>query len=528
MGLDLNRTKHSRFEEPERRPSLKNTRVLIAFIATLTLLPATLFAARAGERLEGNTLHFSPKIEFGSAKLRILGPEEYSSDMEFSGGAPIELPLGDALTDGRYKYQLRLDPIDSEERPVYVSSLFFVEDGVAISRGNQREKMGVLKERLAHQQANAAYAANAQQERVRQFPFDPATRPGRVQRNNAAGIGYLYPYSTFGYGLCVGEFCPDYVNQPPPEGIGSYLYGQAQIRAPYFAGITMSTVPPYGPPDAATDGGPFGFYLPWNVGAYGPYFTVSSYYGFPFVIDPFQGNIGLFGLYPPETVMGGARAGDGYGYGFPASIYIGRSDGSASIFLSNEGAGARRQMLVLENDGPAEIVLKDTSRSLSWKLDTRADNFEINRGASGTTEFVLSRNGDLTIKGTLTQGSSRTLKENFTPVDGEKMLEEVLNLPLLSWNYKERAPDDRHVGPMAEDFFAAFGYGDSDKSLAPSDAAGVALAAIQGLHTKLAARDEEILLLRQQLEELSVKFDRRFSSDSALKPEAPPGISGEP
>ena len=35
-------------------------------------------------------------------------------------------------------------------------------------------------------------------------------------------------------------------------------------------------------------------------------------------------------------------------------------------------------------------------------------------------------------------------------------------------------------GPMAQDFYAAFGLGNSDKSIGLLDASGVALAAIQG------------------------------------------------
>ena len=38
------------------------------------------------------------------------------------------------------------------------------------------------------------------------------------------------------------------------------------------------------------------------------------------------------------------------------------------------------------------------------------------------------------------------------------------------------------MGPMAQDLYAAFKLGCSDKSIATIDADGIALAAIQGLH----------------------------------------------
>jgi len=515
-------------------------RVQIAFLATLTLLPATLLAGRAGERLEGNTLHFSPKFEFVNASLQITGPEDFSSEEEFAAGVPIAVDLGDYLADGSYKYRLRLDPIDTDQRPAYVSSVFFVEDGLAVSRESQRSKIGGIKERLGRQQAEESRIARTRRERSEKYPFEPRSRRGRPEKSQNAGFPYLYPYSTFGYGMCIGDSCPDLAYIPPPEG----TRGVPAIANENYAGIYFSTRA-LDPPDPPVAGS---FYSDWFAGAVDAYFVfVSEYnFGYPLVMDPFAGNVGLFGNDNSSCIACGS--GDsGYSYGFPASMYIARGDGSASILVSNEGAGARRQMLVLENDGPPEIVLKDTSRGVSWKLDTRRDDFEINNGGTGQTEFLLSADGDMSIMGTLTQGSSRALKENFTPVDGERMLEEVLSLPLLSWNYKKRAPEDRHVGPMAEDFYAAFGLGESDRSLAPSDAAGVALAAIQGLHAKLEARDQEILLLRQQLKEVDAReqllllrqelkeLSARFEEVNLLRTggldreqEAPQGISGEP
>ena len=47
-----------------------------------------------------------------------------------------------------------------------------------------------------------------------------------------------------------------------------------------------------------------------------------------------------------------------------------------------------------------------------------------------------------------------------------------------------------HFGPVAQDFYAAFSLGDSDKAIALQDGEGVALAATQGLHKLLRERDE--------------------------------------
>ena len=48
----------------------------------------------------------------------------------------------------------------------------------------------------------------------------------------------------------------------------------------------------------------------------------------------------------------------------------------------------------------------------------------------------------------------------------------------------------RHLGPVAEDFHAAFLLGKNERSINPLDIAGVALAAVQGLQSELAVLAE--------------------------------------
>ncbi len=79
-------------------------------------------------------------------------------------------------------------------------------------------------------------------------------------------------------------------------------------------------------------------------------------------------------------------------------------------------------------------------------------------------------------------------------------------MPLSTWNYKAQDDSIRHMGPMAQDFHAAFGLGVSDKLIDTIDPDGVALAAIQGLNAlvqenemRLAEKDAEMADLREQL-----------------------------
>ena len=75
----------------------------------------------------------------------------------------------------------------------------------------------------------------------------------------------------------------------------------------------------------------------------------------------------------------------------------------------------------------------------------------------------------------------------------------MAELPISTWNYKSQDASIRHMGPMAQDFRAAFGLGTSDTMIDTVDPDGVALAAIQGLHEMLSEKEGEILELRQEL-----------------------------
>ena len=55
-------------------------------------------------------------------------------------------------------------------------------------------------------------------------------------------------------------------------------------------------------------------------------------------------------------------------------------------------------------------------------------------------------------------------------------------MPVSQWTYKADPTQRRYIGPMAQDFAAAFDLGGGDdKHIATIDADGVALAAIQAL-----------------------------------------------
>ncbi len=82
------------------------------------------------------------------------------------------------------------------------------------------------------------------------------------------------------------------------------------------------------------------------------------------------------------------------------------------------------------------------------------------------------------------------------------MLERVAEMPVSTWSYKSDDPTVRHLGPMAQDFRAAFGLGDTDRAYNSIDAHGVAMAAIKALYERSREQDARIDRLEQENAEL--------------------------
>jgi hypothetical protein len=107
--------------------------------------------------------------------------------------------------------------------------------------------------------------------------------------------------------------------------------------------------------------------------------------------------------------------------------------------------------------------------------------------------------------------SDRNAKQDFAPVNSRDVLDRVLALPLSTWSYISD-PGVKHVGPMAQDFHAAFRVGIDDKSIATVDADGVALAAIQGLNQKVEERSQDAGVRMQKLEAENRELKQRLGA----------------
>jgi hypothetical protein len=109
--------------------------------------------------------------------------------------------------------------------------------------------------------------------------------------------------------------------------------------------------------------------------------------------------------------------------------------------------------------------------------------------------------------------SDRNAKENIAPVDGVDILNRLDGVEISEWNYKTQDESVRHIGPMAQDFYSAFGLGEDQKRINTVDADGVALAAIKGLKELVKQKDAQIDELERRLAKLEEAV-RQLSNES--------------
>jgi hypothetical protein len=137
--------------------------------------------------------------------------------------------------------------------------------------------------------------------------------------------------------------------------------------------------------------------------------------------------------------------------------------------------------------------------------------------STGSDQFVVRASGGATIysSSNLTTGvslapgagawadlSDRNLKTNFETLDTEDVLQRVATIPVLKWSYKAQDATIRHIGPMAQDFYSAFGLAGSNTTITTTDIDGVNMAAIQALIRRTEAMQARIDELEASLLQL--------------------------
>ena len=192
-----------------------------------------------------------------------------------------------------------------------------------------------------------------------------------------------------------------------------------------------------------------------------------------------------------------------------SSLALGTASASAQYSVAIGGFNARATGVrsfamgtnANTNGHRGAFVYGDASLPESEVMAT-ADNQFVVRADGGTTFFS---NNAMTAGVILTSGggafnnlSDARMKANFRDLDGKEILAGLAGMPIREWNYISQSSSVRHVGPTAQDFRAAFGLGDDDRTISTIDPAGIALRAIQALDVRTQETQTDLARLKEE------------------------------
>lgn len=187
--------------------------------------------------------------------------------------------------------------------------------------------------------------------------------------------------------------------------------------------------------------------------------------------------------------------------------YLAGFDNSSGSFNSFFGRSAGANLLgsrniCIGNQSGPEPVDSNSSDRLYIDVETSSDPLIY---GEFDNDFVRI-NGTFEVTAGLMNSSAKNLKTDFTTVEHKAILEKLVGLDISEWTYKDQ-PGTIHIGPVAEDFHTAFGYG-STSQIYTIDADGVTMAAIKAVHeenlrqhAKLDQLESEIAALKNLLKE---------------------------
>jgi hypothetical protein len=187
--------------------------------------------------------------------------------------------------------------------------------------------------------------------------------------------------------------------------------------------------------------------------------------------------------------------------------FVNVATGERSLAMGQYAAAENKNAFVW-NDGLAEheydapATTQGTFTGISSSTDvngesvTGSETFSVS--ATGGVRFITGSSSVTYIDAASTgwsTASSRTVKTNIQSINPREALAGVEEMEVATWEYEDdngEGAGTTHIGPMAEDFHDAFDVGSSDKHINSINSDGVALAAIQGLSSKLNDAREEL------------------------------------
>ena len=229
----------------------------------------------------------------------------------------------------------------------------------------------------------------------------------------------------------------------------------------------------------------------------------------------------------PENSLVLTDNGVGIGTQSPQTALHVKKDGDQMLLLENTATtNATRRLMKMTNKGPVGFEMEDTDLGDIWQFRTdNAGKFVANKLGNTGSEFSVDSAGNGRFLGEVRAAgvlldSSRASKTDINPIKPEEVMAKLKQVEIAEWRYKKADKNDRHISPMAEDFYSLFKLGRDGKSINPNDLASVAIVAAKELQKKTDTVSDETTLLRIETkvlkEENSLLKERLTSLEKLL------------
>lgn len=536
---------------------MQQLRISLTLLCVLALTATTALSARPPIQIQlsPDALGFDVTVPYGGASLVLQGPDGIRLQQHFTTDDLLRLELSQldsVLPDGLYTYELRLEPAQArrdrgqsaaaelESMPIHSGHLR-IEGGLAIT--DTRQEPGTL---------------DAREQRPASTASDPEiqTEADQVILNELSVIG----------STCVGDSCLS----DETYGSDTLRLKEVNVRV-HFQDTSAS---PYPTNDwrliANDDTSGGGGYLAVedSDNGYKPFTIETDSRANALYVDSTD-NIGIGTATPAKLlhmISGDTPTlrlqQDGSQSFTPQSWDLGGNE--VGLFVRDPASshypfwvrhGAPNNALVVSGTGelglgtttptgdihmiragvPVDIVMADSTSGRNWSLRLSGSGFAVSKasdsaaflifddgrvrmGPNGTENFLLATNGNLTIAGNLTELSDVNAKHRFEDIDTAAVLENLRQLPLSTWSYRDDPDSVRHLGPTAQEFEKIFGLGNGDPThISGMDVRGVALAAIQELAQRSEAKEHEMNDLRRSLSEVQALNEALLRRVEALE-----------
>jgi Chaperone of endosialidase len=450
-------------------------------------------------------ISWQPRAPNAGLMLTIAGPDGIVVRQTFEPSTAATLNIegsdGQHRLDGVYTYELRATPILSQATRQQLAAAGAADRGAVVAQLRQSGALPTELVQSGHFQiASGAFV-------IPSIEPEPTSTGSGKQDILSTNDVVTADDSIVQGSLCVGLDCVD----GESFGFDTIRLKENSTRIG-FDDTSVGTFPSNDWQLTANDsasGGANKFSIDDITGAKTP-FTIIAGAPTDSLYVSGTGNVGLgtatpiLDLHMLTSDTPAIRLEQSNGSGFAAQTWD--IAGNEANFFVRDVTGGSRLPFRIRPGAPTSSI--DIAANGNVGIGTASPQQKLHVAGNTQIDGNLQINGSVQVEGRVTELSNVHAKQDFAAVDGQQVLLRLRNVPILSWRYRTDASGVRHIGPTAQDFFAAFRLGQDAQHIAPLDANGVTLAAVQQLDRMVQARDAQITTLERQNADLSERLAR--------------------